>query len=144
MDPLVYWIALALVKTLQGLPLRTVARIGRYGGALAYWLDARHRNVALNNLTMCFEKEKSRAEIRAIARENLRRIGENYCCAIKTAGIISNYRLITALIRIRKMKTLSRPTQPAILVLFRRRMRSGPTTKQIIFCESAHRVTSRA
>ena len=87
MDPLVYWIALALVKTLQGLPLRTVARIGRYGGALAYWLDARHRNVALNNLTMCFEKEKSRAEIRAIARENLRRIGENYCCAIKTAAM---------------------------------------------------------
>src|SRR5438093_7254585 len=85
MDWLLYYPALALVKVLQALPLRRVARLGRAGGALAWWLDARHRRVALENLTMSFGAEKSAAEIRALARENLRRIGESYACAIKTA-----------------------------------------------------------
>jgi lauroyl/myristoyl acyltransferase len=70
---------------LKALPLTLVARLGRALGALAYRLDARHRKVALENLTMCFGNEKSPEEIRAIARENFRRIGENYCCAIKTS-----------------------------------------------------------
>ena len=41
----------SLVAFLQALPLTWVARLGRCGGALAYWLDARHRRVALRNLT---------------------------------------------------------------------------------------------
>jgi KDO2-lipid IV(A) lauroyltransferase len=36
---------------------------------------------------MCFCKEKSTAEIRAIAQENFRRLGENYLCAVKTAAM---------------------------------------------------------
>ena len=50
-----------------------------------YRLDARHRRVALANLRMCFGDEKSPGEIRRLARENFRRIGENYACGIKTA-----------------------------------------------------------
>jgi lauroyl/myristoyl acyltransferase len=72
---------------LQALPLVWVARIGRAGGALAYVLDARHRRVAIRNLTMCFGNEKSAEEISALARENFRRLGENYASAIKTAGM---------------------------------------------------------
>ena len=72
---------------LQALPLTWVARIGRAGGALAYRLDARHRRVALKNLTMCFGSEKSPAEIRALAKENFRRIGENYASAVKTVAM---------------------------------------------------------
>jgi lauroyl/myristoyl acyltransferase len=87
MDTLLYWIALGLVKSLQALPLRWVARIGRGGGALAYALDARHRRVARRNLTMCLGHEKSPEEIQAIARENFRRLGENYACAVKTAAM---------------------------------------------------------
>ena len=79
MDTLIYIFARGVVAFLQALPLILVARIGRAGGALAFWLDARHRNVALKNLTMCFGHEKSPEEIRAIAKENFRRIGENYC-----------------------------------------------------------------
>ena len=86
MGQLLYVFALALVKGLQALPLRWVARIGRAGGSLAYYLDARHRRVALANLIMCFP-EKSRAEIGALARENFKRIGENYCSAVKTAAM---------------------------------------------------------
>ena len=85
MDGLLYLVALGLVKFLQALPLRWVARIGRAGGALAWWLDARHRRVALENLASCFGAEKPAAEIRALARENIRRLGENYCSAVKTA-----------------------------------------------------------
>jgi KDO2-lipid IV(A) lauroyltransferase len=87
METPLYWLARALVALLQALPLPWVARLGRSGGGLAYWLDVRHRRVALANLKMCFGREKSPAEIRALARENFRRIGENYACAIKTAAM---------------------------------------------------------
>jgi lauroyl/myristoyl acyltransferase len=36
---------------------------------------------------MCFSQEKSPAAIRALARENFRRIGENYASGIKTAAM---------------------------------------------------------
>ena len=84
---IVYFLARGLIALLQLLPLPTVARLGRFGGALAFRLDARHRRVTLDNLQMCFGGEKSPAEITALAKENFRRIGENYCCAIKTAAM---------------------------------------------------------
>jgi lauroyl/myristoyl acyltransferase len=87
MDKALYLAALALIKALQSLPLLWVAWIGRCCGGLAYWIDFRHRRVALLNLTRCFGSTKSPAEIRAIARENFRRLGENYCAAIKTAAM---------------------------------------------------------
>src|SRR5208283_6174997 len=82
MDTLIYWPARVLVALIQALPLTLVARLGRAGGGLAFWLDARHRRVALKNLAMCFGQEKTPEEIRALARENFRRIGENYAGAI--------------------------------------------------------------
>jgi KDO2-lipid IV(A) lauroyltransferase len=85
MDMLIYWPARALVALIQALPLTLVARLGRTVGGLVFWLDARHRRVALNNLAMCFGHEKSPGEIRALARENFRRIGENFASAVKTA-----------------------------------------------------------
>ena len=87
MNTLMYWFGSAVVAFLQALPLTWVARLGRAGGALAFRLDARHRRVALANLTMCFDKEKSPAEIHELAKENFRRIGENYASAIKTFGM---------------------------------------------------------
>src|SRR5580765_8765590 len=79
--------ALGLVSFLQALPLRWVARLGRAGGSLAYWIDARHRRVAVENLTRCFGGEKSPRDIQALAKENFKRLGENYACGIKTAGM---------------------------------------------------------
>ncbi|SPE52606.1 Lipid A biosynthesis acyltransferase [Verrucomicrobia bacterium] len=87
MDAALYWLARALLALLQGLPLLVVARLGRLGGGLAYWLDRRHRRVAQRNLTLCFGQQKSSTEIRALARENFRRIGENFACAVKTAAM---------------------------------------------------------
>jgi lauroyl/myristoyl acyltransferase len=87
MEPLLYLVARAAVALLQALPLTWVAWLGRWSGGLAYWVDRRHRRVALRNLTMCFGAEQSAAQLRALARENFRRIGEDYACAIKTAAM---------------------------------------------------------
>ncbi|MDB6110690.1 MAG: lipid biosynthesis acyltransferase, partial [Pedosphaera sp.] len=87
MDLLLYYAALGLIKFLQALPLLWVARLGRAAGALAYHLDARHRRVVNQNLTKCLGQEKTPDEIRALARENFRRIGENFACAVKTASM---------------------------------------------------------
>jgi lauroyl/myristoyl acyltransferase len=87
MNTVIYLLGRGVVALLQALPLVWVARLGRAGGGLVYWLDGRHRRVALNNLTLCFGREKSPAEIRALARENFRRIGENFASAVKTAAM---------------------------------------------------------
>lgn len=80
-----YALARALVAVIQALPLPFVVRIGRALGGLAFYLIARYRRVALQNLTLCFGGEKSPAEIRELARENFRRLGESFASAIKTA-----------------------------------------------------------
>src|SRR3977135_3319435 len=87
MNRLVYLLALALVRFLQALPLTFVARLGRWGGGAAYLLDGRHRRVALENLANCFGREKSASELKQIAFENFKRLGESYSCGIKTAGM---------------------------------------------------------
>jgi len=79
--------ARAFIALVQALPLDLVARIGRAGGALAFLLDARHRKVALANLDLVFGAEKPAGERHAIAKENFRRLGENYLCALKTASM---------------------------------------------------------
>jgi len=86
MDTLLYYVARSLIALVQALPLRVAARVGRAGGALGYMLDGRHRRVALKNLTRSFP-EKTAAEVRALAKENFRRIGESYACGIHTAGM---------------------------------------------------------
>ena len=85
-DSLIYFAALLFVRALQLLPLGWVARLGRLGGGLAYYLDVSHRRVAKENLRACFP-EKSASEIKAIAFENFKRIGESYACGVKTAGM---------------------------------------------------------
>jgi lauroyl/myristoyl acyltransferase len=87
MNTLIYLLGRAVVAGVQALPLGWVARLGRALGALAFMVDRRHRRVALDNLTMCFGHEKSPEEIHAIARENFRRLGENFAGAVKTAAM---------------------------------------------------------
>jgi lauroyl/myristoyl acyltransferase len=89
MDALLYWLARSVLGFLQMLPLRWVARVGRLGGELFYWLDARHRAVANRNLKLCFGSEKDASELRALGRENFRRIGENFASAARTAFMSS-------------------------------------------------------
>jgi KDO2-lipid IV(A) lauroyltransferase len=87
METLLYLAGRALVTLVQALPLPWVARLGRLGGAVAWTLDGRHRRVAIENLTHAFGGELSPATIRSFARENFRRLGENYAGAIRTAAM---------------------------------------------------------
>ncbi len=86
MERLLYFLAKAIIGFLRCLPLRAVAQIGRFFGGLAHFLDARHRRVTRDNLRRAFP-EKKEPEICAIAKENFKRIGENFCCAAKTAAM---------------------------------------------------------
>lgn len=86
-DTLVYSLARVLVFVIQAFPLTWVARMGRVAGSIAYLLDARHRRMALKNLLQCFPERFDRAQAIACVREHFRRLGENYCSAIKTASM---------------------------------------------------------
>lgn len=86
-DTLLYYLLRGLIALLQALPVVWVAHLGRGLGWLVYLLDRRHRRVAAKNLTMCLGGEKSPGEIKRLVRENFRRIGENFACAVKTAGM---------------------------------------------------------
>lgn len=85
MEWLLIGVARLVLPILQAMPLPWVAWLGRQGGALAWLLDARHRRVALENLARCFGTESTPDRLRAVARENFRRIGEAYACGIRTA-----------------------------------------------------------
>jgi len=84
MNALIYWLARMFVFVIQALPLRSVARLGRLFGSIAYYLGVGFRRVARENLAQSFP-EKAVREIREITKENFRRLGENYTSAIKTA-----------------------------------------------------------
>ena len=86
-DRLLYILAMGVIKGIQALPLPLVGRIGRALGGMAYRLDARHRRVAISNLTAAFGSEWDSDKIHSVAREHFRRLGENYCGAIKTAAM---------------------------------------------------------
>jgi len=50
------------------IPRHTAEKLSRHLGRLWFWLDRRHRQVAINNLTYVFGYEKSPSEIRQMAR----------------------------------------------------------------------------
>lgn len=83
-DWILYLAARTLIGILRSLPLTMVAQLGRIGGGVFYALDARHRRVAIQNIAHCFP-EKALPDVRAIARENFKRIGEAFASAAKTA-----------------------------------------------------------
>ena len=54
-----------------------------------------HHRASRMLVQLCFGRGKSAAEIRALARENFRRIGENFASAIKTAVMTPNVKICT-------------------------------------------------
>ncbi len=86
METLLYFIARIVVAIAQCLPLSWLARLGRWAGVLAWHVDARHRRVALDNLTASFP-EMSDDAVRALAMENFQRLGETYACILQTGGM---------------------------------------------------------
>ncbi len=83
MEKILYILVRAFLVIISLMPLEVVARIGRFLGAVAYFIDAKHRKTAISNLTLVFP-DKTLDEARALAFENFKRIGENFLCAAKT------------------------------------------------------------
>ncbi len=85
MDTLLYWPARALIAFIQALPLQSgrPARTRNRRAGLLPRRAAPPRRVAESGNV--FWPRKITGEIRAIAKENFRRIGENFASAIKTA-----------------------------------------------------------
>jgi lauroyl/myristoyl acyltransferase len=106
-------IARVAIALLCLMPIRCAALVGRAGGGLMYYVDARHRRVAARNLALTFGDTKTEAEISRIVHENFRRIGENFCCAIKTTSIDDT--------GLREVLEISRSQTDATLQAFARR-----------------------
>jgi KDO2-lipid IV(A) lauroyltransferase len=116
MDFLLTLLAHVVVAFLQALPLGAVAWLGRAFGAVAYVLDGRHRKVAQRNIAECFP-EKSAVEVRALARENFRRIGESFACAVKTASLDdAGIRAVTEFVGAEKFPKAAAGEKPRSIV----------------------------
>lgn len=96
MDWLLQLLAGGLLGALRLLPLDWVARLGRGAGGLAYWVDGRHRRVAMQNIAASFGPEWPARKVRELARENFRRIGESLACAARTSAM-SDDEMLTRL-----------------------------------------------
>ena len=109
---IIAWLVRWIIVFIQALPLKFVAALGRAGGAVAWWVDARHRRVMMENLSACFP-EKSRGQVRAIARENMLRIGENYVSALKTAALTpEELDLVCTVKGVENLPSFTKPGSP--------------------------------
>lgn len=64
------------------LPLRAGVGIAAFLGKCAYFILEKYRNIAIENLTKVFGKEKAAREIRRIARKVFENLGKTACEAI--------------------------------------------------------------
>lgn len=87
MQWLLYIVVRTLLFVLQSLPLGLVARVGRFFGWLAWLIDKRHRRVAAENIRHAFGDEMDEKQIKALVKENFKRIGENFSSAAKTLSM---------------------------------------------------------
>tara|TARA_B100002052_G_scaffold296742_1_gene325846 strand:+ start:156 stop:1082 length:927 start_codon:yes stop_codon:yes gene_type:complete len=86
-NTILYLIASSFVNIIRLFPLKLIGLVGRQIGFVFYYIDGRHRRVAVNNLSNCLGNSRSQKEIIALAKENFRRLGEVYLSALKTAFI---------------------------------------------------------
>ena len=116
MNWVIYFCARVMVAVLQALPLGLVARLGRAGGLLWWFVDFKHRGLVRRNLTAAFP-EKSAGEVAAIARETFRRIGENSLSAVKTASMNDAELLnVCTVMGVENLPKAGRPDSPTNLV----------------------------
>ncbi|MEI6350811.1 MAG: glycosyltransferase family 9 protein [Verrucomicrobiota bacterium] len=87
MDWIVYILYRTLARCIILLPVGASFRIGTCLGWLAYWALWPYRRLAIENLTIAFGAEKSRREIRGIARRHFSRLGANLFTSIKLASV---------------------------------------------------------
>ncbi|MCX6850834.1 MAG: lipopolysaccharide heptosyltransferase II [Verrucomicrobia bacterium] len=83
----VQWLVYALFRCIEGvlwlLPLIVVWFTGRVLGAVAYLVAGKYRRLALHNLHIAFGREKSPAELKALAYEHFKSLFANVLCGFK-------------------------------------------------------------
>jgi len=83
MDRAVFWLYRLASGALCLLPLKMVFQLGWVMGALAWFFARPYRRLVLRNLEIAFGEEKSRAEVRALARKHFATLGANLFASIK-------------------------------------------------------------
>ena len=104
MDRAVFAIYRALAALLCALPLTAVFRIGWALGALGYWIAPTYRRLVLHNLSIAFGREKSSAELRALARKHFATLGANIFSNVKLPTLSAEE--IRAVVTVEGLETL--------------------------------------
>lgn len=104
MDRVVFALYRALSALLCALPLTAVFRLGWALGSLAYWIAPPYRRLVLHNLTIAFGREKSPAELRALARKHFATLGANIFSNVKLPTLTADE--IRAVVTIEGLETL--------------------------------------
>jgi len=77
---LLYRVGTAL---LAALPLRALFTLGNASGFCAWIILGKYRRLALRNISIAFESEKSPRELRRLVRRHFQRLGTNLLCNVK-------------------------------------------------------------
>ena len=104
MDRVVFALYRALSALLCALPLTAVFRLGWALGSLAYWVAPPYRRLVLHNLTIAFGREKSPAELRALARKHFATLGANIFSNVKLPTLTADE--IRAVVTVDGLETL--------------------------------------
>ena len=83
MDRLGYAIYWLFERLIGALPIEVGFRIGAALGALGYYVALPYRRLVLHNLQIAFGREKSPAELRAMARQHFANLGANLFASLK-------------------------------------------------------------
>ena len=79
--------AIAAVMPLGALPERIAFAVGRFLGRVWYAVDARHRKIALENLTRAFGSRMTAAEREALARSHFIHLGYTFIETCRLRGL---------------------------------------------------------
>ena len=111
MDRAAFWLYRLVAGALCLLPLKLVFRLGWLLGTLAYYLAAPYRRLVLRNLQIAFGKEKSRAELQALACRHFATLGANLFASIKLPRL--SRAKIESVVRVEGLQHMDRsPNEP--------------------------------
>ena len=112
---LIYRTGFALIGLL---PLRAAFAVGNVLGFCAWVVLPRYRTLALHNVGIAFEAEKSPREMRRLVRRHFQRLGANLLCTVKLGRMSPDQILQSVTVEnIESMAREFRAGKPVVLVL---------------------------
>src|SRR5438105_6556524 len=118
LDFSIYLLYRAGTAIVSVLPLRFLFAAGEFLGLSAWVLLRRYRRLACDNLRIAFGTEKSKRELRRLARRHFQRLGANLLCSVKLTGM--PVEKILRRIEVENIEAMNREFRagvPAVLVL---------------------------